>query len=60
MVLMVADVVEAVTSHRPCRPALVMDVALEEIEGGAGRFYDNEVCKACVAVCRVGGFVFSQ
>ena len=58
-VLMVADVVEAMTSHRPYRAALGMDAALEEIEGGAGRLYDSEVCKACVAVCRDGGFAFS-
>ena len=58
-VLAVADVVEAIVSHRPYRPALGIDAALAEIERGAGRLYDAEACKACVALFREGGFEFS-
>ena len=51
-VLMVADVVEALMSHRPYRAALGIDAALAEIERGAGTAYDAEVCRACVAIFR--------
>lgn len=59
-VLVVADVVEAMMSHRPYRPALGIEAALAEIERGAGRLYDAEVCKACVALFREQGFKFSD
>jgi PAS domain S-box-containing protein len=55
-VLMVADVVEAMMSHRPYRPALGLEAALAEIERGAGVLYDAEVSRACVALFREGGF----
>jgi putative nucleotidyltransferase with HDIG domain len=51
-VLMVADVVEAMMSHRPYRPALGVNAALAEIERGAGTAYDADVCRACVTVFR--------
>ena len=47
-ILAVSDVVEAMSSHRPYRPALGLDAALEEIETGAGTRYDPGVVKACV------------
>jgi len=49
-ILAVADVVEAMTSHRPYRPALGVQAALEELEKGKGRLYDPEVVAACRAV----------
>ena len=55
-VIAVADVVEAMSSHRPYRPALGMDAALEEIEQGASSRYDAAVVKACVSMFRDGGF----
>jgi len=58
-VLAVADVVEAMMSHRPYRPALGIKEALAEIERGAGSLYDAEVSKVCVALFRAGGFEFS-
>ncbi|HEY5548943.1 MAG TPA: PAS domain S-box protein, partial [Coriobacteriia bacterium] len=58
-VLAVADVVEAMMSHRPYRPALGIEQALAEIERGAGRLYDAEVSKVCVALVRGGHFEFS-
>ncbi|MBA7585929.1 hypothetical protein ES708_27922 [subsurface metagenome] len=44
----VADVVEAMSSHRPYRPALGIDAALEEISKNRGTFYDPEVVDACI------------
>ena len=59
-IIAVADVVEAISSHRPYRPALGLDVALEEIEKNAGRFYDADVVKACVGLFREHGFQFGS
>jgi len=56
-VLAVADVVEAMSSHRPYRPGLGIDAALEEIELGRGVRYDARVCDACLALFREEGFV---
>ena len=44
----VADVVEAMSSHRPYRPALGIDKALEEISQNRGILYDPEVVDACL------------
>jgi HD domain len=41
-IVAVADVVEAMSSHRPYRPVLGMEAALDEIRAGAGRRYDVE------------------
>ena len=59
-VLMVADVVEAMVSHRPYRPGLGADAALAEIERGAGLQYDTDVSKACIGLFREEGFEFSE
>ena len=53
-ILAVADVVEAISSHRPYRPSLGADAALAEIEQGAGVRYDPAVVQACVALFRAG------
>lgn len=55
-VLAVADVVEAMTAHRPYRAALSLDEAIAEIEGGLGRRYDAEVGAACLELLREPGF----
>ncbi len=47
-VLAVADVVEAMCSHRPYRPALSIAQALREIAGGRGARYDADAVDACV------------
>ncbi|MDD5397825.1 MAG: PAS domain S-box protein [Dehalococcoidia bacterium] len=54
----VADVVEAMSSHRPYRPALGMDKALEEISANKGKLYDGAVVDACLNVFRKQGFKF--
>lgn len=47
-ILCVADVVEAMTSHRPYRPALGVEKAMEEISDKKGVYYDAEVVDACI------------
>jgi len=47
-ILAVADVVEAMASHRPYRPALGIEKSLEEITKNKGVLYDPEVVDACV------------
>ena len=54
----VADVVEAMSSHRPYRPALGIDVALEEISQNRGILYDPEVVDACLKLFKEKGFKF--
>jgi len=49
-IISVADTVEAMTSHRPYRPALGIDEALEEITSNRGKFYDSGVVDACVNI----------
>ena len=48
-IISVADVVEAMSSHRPYRPALGLNKAIEEIMQGAGKIYDPEVSKALIS-----------
>jgi HD-GYP domain-containing protein (c-di-GMP phosphodiesterase class II) len=55
-ILAVADVVEAMASHRPYRPALGIDAALSEIEKNRGRLYDPEIVAACLRLFREKGF----
>jgi putative nucleotidyltransferase with HDIG domain len=55
-ILAVADVVEAITSHRPYRPSLGTKTALEEIEHGRGSAYDPAVVDACIRLFREKGF----
>ncbi|MEW6418266.1 MAG: HD domain-containing phosphohydrolase [Nitrospirota bacterium] len=52
----VADVFEAMASHRPYRPALGIDKAIEEISQKKGALYDPEVVDACLRLFTVKGF----
>ena len=54
----VADVVEAMSSHRPYRPALGIDKALKEISQNRGIIYDLEVVNACLKLFKEKGFKF--
>ncbi|MEW5934931.1 MAG: HD-GYP domain-containing protein, partial [Bacillota bacterium] len=47
-ILAVADVVEAMLSHRPYRPARTIEEARRELEAGRGSLYDPEVTDACL------------
>jgi PAS domain S-box-containing protein len=51
-ILAVADVVEAMASHRPYRASLGIEAALEEIEKNNGILYDNAVADACLKLFR--------
>ncbi len=57
-ILNVADVVEAMSSHRPYRPALGVSMALEEIKRRKGKYYDPEVVTACLDIFQAGEFCF--
>lgn len=55
----VADVVEAMSSHRPYRAALGVRAAIDEIESGSGRIYDREVVRHCKKIIEEG-FAFEE
>jgi putative nucleotidyltransferase with HDIG domain/PAS domain S-box-containing protein len=59
-ILGVADVVEAMASHRPYRPALGIDAALDEITKNKGILYDPQVVDACVRVFTEKGFKLNE
>ena len=56
-VLAVADVLESMSTHRPYRPALGVDAALEELQKNSGILYDGKVVDAVVRLIREKGFV---
>lgn len=49
-IVSIADVVEAMISHRPYRPALGIETALDEIMNNSGILYDADVVEACRSV----------
>ncbi|MDC1527666.1 HD-GYP domain-containing protein [Gammaproteobacteria bacterium] len=57
-IVAVADVVEAISSFRPYRPALGNDVALKEITSNSGTLFDATVVKACLKVFNENAFTF--
>jgi putative nucleotidyltransferase with HDIG domain len=57
-ILAVADVVEAMASHRPYRPALGIDAALEEITKNKGILYEPEMVDVCKKLFTEKGFAF--
>lgn len=58
-IVAVADVVEAISSHRPYRPSLGSDVAMAEITEHRQTLYDANVVDSCLAVF-AKGFTFPQ
>ena len=58
-ILAVADVVEAMSSHRPYRAALGMEAALAEIREPVGVKYDADVAASCVRLVEEQGFQFT-
>ena len=55
-IMAVADVVEAMSSHRPYRAALGIEAALAEIERGRGSLYDSQAADACLRLFREKGY----
>jgi HD-GYP domain-containing protein (c-di-GMP phosphodiesterase class II) len=59
-ILMVADVVEAMASHRPYRPTLGIESTLAEIARNKGIAYDPEVVDACLRLFKEKGYQFEE
>jgi putative nucleotidyltransferase with HDIG domain len=59
-IIALADTVEAMSAHRPYRPALGIEAALEEITRNKGRLYDSRVVKACVFLFQEKNFRFES
>jgi len=57
-ILAVADTVEAMTSHRPYRPAIGREKALAEIAKGRDLLYDADAVDACLQLFREERFRF--
>ncbi len=57
-ILSVADVVEAMSSHRPYRPGLGVEAALAEITRQRGSHFEPAVVDACLALFREQGYSF--
>lgn len=57
-IIAVADVVEAMCSHRPYRPAPGLAAALAELRSGSGTLYDPDVVQACISLFREERFTF--
>jgi putative two-component system response regulator len=57
-IIAVADVIEAMAYHRPYRPALGIEPALDEIRRNSEILYDPDVVKACLAIFEKGRFSF--
>ncbi len=55
-ILAIADVVEAMSSHRPYRPGLGIEPALAEISKGAGTLYDPQAVAACLRLFHDKGY----
>jgi len=55
-IIAVADVVDAMVSHRPYRSALPVERAIDEITARRGTFYDGEIVEACVHLVACGKF----
>ena len=55
-IIAVADVVEAMASHRPYRPALGIEAALSEISAQRGITLDTQVVDACLRIFREHGY----
>jgi len=59
-IIAVADVVEAISSHRPYRNALGVEQAIAEITENRGVLYDESVVNACLRLILEDKFEFSQ
>jgi PAS domain S-box-containing protein/putative nucleotidyltransferase with HDIG domain len=57
-ILSVADIIEAMASHRPYRPALGLEKAMEEILQNDGILYDSDVVRACLNLFTEKDFTF--
>ncbi len=49
-IIAVADVFESMSTHRPYRPALAVDIALDELSRGSATLFDPDAVNACLAI----------
>ncbi len=59
-IIAVSDVVEAMVSERPYRPALTLEAALYEIRSGKGTLYDSDVVDTCIRLFEQSRFEFDE
>lgn len=59
-ILAVADVVEAVTSHRPYRPAYDVGLAFDKLQQGRGILFSEEIVDACIKIFHDNDSVYDQ
>lgn len=59
-IISVADVVEAMTFHRPYRPGFGLKLAIEEIRRNKEKLYEPEVVDTCLAIFEKGEFVWDE
>ena len=59
-IIAIADVVEAMSSHRPYRPGLGIDAALNTITAARGSLFAEDAVDACVRLFREDGFTFTN
>ncbi len=57
-IMAVADVTEAMSSHRPYRPARTLDAVINELQSGSGTRYDKAAVDACLNLLRKKRFTF--
>jgi putative two-component system response regulator len=57
-IIAVADVIEAMTTHRPYRPARDIRIGMQELRDHSGQAYDGEVVDACLNICSKKSFSF--
>ncbi|MCF7857955.1 MAG: HD domain-containing protein [Candidatus Cloacimonetes bacterium] len=58
-VILVADVVEAMSSHRPYRPSMGIQKAIEELQKNQGILYNKEIVQACLKLFKEDNFKFN-
>ncbi len=59
-ILGVADVVEAMSSHRPYRPSLGIKAAINEIKKNKGKLYDPDIVDICIKIIKSKKFSFDK
>jgi putative nucleotidyltransferase with HDIG domain len=59
-IIAVSDVFETIASHRPYRPSLGVNRAVEEITANTGRLYDPQVAAACIRIVEEQDFAFGK
>ena len=59
-IMAVADVTEAMSSHRPYRPARTLEAVIAELQSGSGTRYDKAAVDACLTLLREKGFSFKH